>query len=215
MRPPAIVSSPSTSKRIDKEAVYQPLAASRPNTLSRAAASSRWNGCGSNSAAKALHPSSVKVTEPVANLRPTARSSRYRTRRISMRHRVDDVVDAEPVRRRRHRRRVTWVVGVLPRVAHVAVVIQRDHEPAFVVIDAAPVRRALHAAIEMPLARNLRALVEIEENVEHRVVFGNVDDWTARQEIRHRIADRLPFVFVVKVVYDEEPAALEVLAQTL
>ena len=33
MRPPAIVSSPSTSKRIDSDAVYQPLAAMRPNTL--------------------------------------------------------------------------------------------------------------------------------------------------------------------------------------
>ena len=64
------------SKRIDSDAVYQPLAARRPKMLSRAAASSRWNGCGSNSAAKALHPSSVSVTEPVANLRPTARSSR-------------------------------------------------------------------------------------------------------------------------------------------
>src|SRR5262245_20094185 len=215
MRPPAIVISPSTSNRIDSEAVYQPLAARRPNTLWCAAASSRWNGCGSNSAANALQTSSVKVTEPVANFWPTARSSRYSSRRISVRHRVDDVIDAETVRSRSHRRGVMRVVGVLPRVAHVAVVIQRDHESAAIVIDPAPVRRPFHAAVKVPLARNLRALIEIEQDVVQRVSLGNVDDRAPRQQLGHRLSDSLPFVLAVEVVEDEKPAARKVFAQAL
>src|SRR5262245_33122221 len=215
MRPPAIVISPSTSNRIDSEAVYQPLAARRPNTLWCAAASSRWNGCGSNSAANALQTSSVKVTEPVANFWPTARSSRYSSRRISVRHRVDDVVDAETVRRRGHRRGVMRVVGVLPRVAHVAVVIQRDHEPAAIVVVAGPVGRACLASPGVPLAWNLRALVEVEQDVVQRVVLGNVDDRPPRQDRFHRLSHRRPFVLVVEVVEDEEPAARKVFAQAL
>jgi len=35
-------------------AVCQPLAASPPNIVSRSASSSRWNGCGSNSAPNVL-----------------------------------------------------------------------------------------------------------------------------------------------------------------
>jgi hypothetical protein len=48
--PPAGLKSLSTSSRMVTAAVCQPLAASPPNIVSRAAPSSRWNGCGSNSA---------------------------------------------------------------------------------------------------------------------------------------------------------------------
>ena len=40
-------------------AVCQPLAASPPKNVPSAAASSRWNGCGSNAAANALMSSAV------------------------------------------------------------------------------------------------------------------------------------------------------------
>ena len=43
----------------------------------------------------------------------------------SVRHRVDDVVDPEPVRERRHRLGVIGVVRVLPRVAEVQVEVDR------------------------------------------------------------------------------------------
>ena len=108
---------------------------------------------------------------------------------MSMRHGIDDVVDSEAVRRRRHGRRIMRVVGMLPGIAHVAVVVHRDHEPAAIVVDAAPVRRAFHAAVQMPLTGDLRALVELEQDVMQHVVVGNVDDRAARQERGHRLAE--------------------------
>ena len=57
--PPAIGSAPSVSSRMVIAAVCQPLATSSPKKLSRAAASSVWKGCGSNSAANALIASAV------------------------------------------------------------------------------------------------------------------------------------------------------------
>ena len=97
------------------------------------------------------------------------------------------------------------IVGVLPRVAHVAVVIHRDDEPAVVVVDAAPVRRPLHALpIEMTLARNLRALVEAEQYVEQRVAVRDVDDRSSGQHVGDRGAERRPLVLTVEIVDDEK-----------
>ena len=52
--PPAGSISLSTRSRMVRAAVCQPLAANPPKIVSSAASSSRWNGWGSNSAAKAL-----------------------------------------------------------------------------------------------------------------------------------------------------------------
>ena len=58
-----------------------------------------------------------------------------------VRHRVDEVVDGEAIRERRHRLGIPRVVGVLPRIAHVHVEVDRDHQAAVFVEDAAPVRQ--------------------------------------------------------------------------
>ena len=74
--PPAIGAPPSTKRRMVSAAVCQPLAASPPSRLVRAACSSRWKGCGSNSAAKVLIAASSTITDPLVKRRPTMRSSR-------------------------------------------------------------------------------------------------------------------------------------------
>src|SRR5204862_1657405 len=76
--PPAGLKSLSTRSRMVTAAVCQPLAASPPKIVSRAASSSRWNGCGSNSAAKALIRSLSIGSGPERKVCPTAKSSRYR-----------------------------------------------------------------------------------------------------------------------------------------
>ena len=58
-----------------------------------------------------------------------------------MRHRIDDVIDAETIGERSQRLGIDGVVGVLPGIAEVHVEVDRDHEPASVVEDAEPVRR--------------------------------------------------------------------------
>ena len=59
-------------------AVCHPLATSSPKKVPRAASSSRWNGCGSNSRANALMRSAVTVTVPEPNFCPTWKSSKNR-----------------------------------------------------------------------------------------------------------------------------------------
>src|SRR5260370_295446 len=76
--PPAGWSSLSTRSRMVIAAVCQPLAASARNIEPRAASSSRWKGCGSNSAAKALIRSFSTRKRPEPKVCPTAKSSRYR-----------------------------------------------------------------------------------------------------------------------------------------
>src|SRR5881227_2281006 len=58
-------------------AVCQPDAAKPLNKVSRAAASSRCIGCGSNWAANRLISSSVTLIEPLLNFMPSAKSSNH------------------------------------------------------------------------------------------------------------------------------------------
>src|SRR5439155_6403583 len=76
--PPAGFRSLSTRSLMVTAAVCQPLAASPPNIVSRAASSSRWKGCGSKSAAKVLMRSLSMRSCPDRKVWPTAKSSRYR-----------------------------------------------------------------------------------------------------------------------------------------
>src|SRR5881396_1691563 len=79
MIPPAGFNSLSTSSRMVIAAVCQPLAANPPKIEPRAASSSRWKGCGSNSAAKVLIRSFSTRRRPEPNVCPAAKSSRYRS----------------------------------------------------------------------------------------------------------------------------------------
>ena len=65
------------ASRIHTATVCQPEAMSAPKCDRAAAASSMWNGCGSNRAAKDLISSAVKVWLPKAARSPTAISSKY------------------------------------------------------------------------------------------------------------------------------------------
>src|SRR3954447_26872767 len=64
--------------RIAIAQVCQPLAARRPNSDASAARSSRWNGCGSNSRAKASTASRVTREAPNSRTWPTGKSSQNR-----------------------------------------------------------------------------------------------------------------------------------------
>ena len=61
--------------RIAIAQVCQPLAERRPKSEASAAASSRWNGCGSNSRAKARTASRVTGMWPNSRTLPTGKSS--------------------------------------------------------------------------------------------------------------------------------------------
>src|SRR5712691_5453672 len=78
MTPPAGLRSPSTRRRMVRAAVCQPLADRPWKNEARAASSSRWNGCGSKAAAKALIASASTRSRFVPYFCPTAKSSRYR-----------------------------------------------------------------------------------------------------------------------------------------
>ncbi len=62
------LSQPSVTIRMKSAQVCQPDAASPPSSVSAAAASSRWKGCGSNSAAKATISARVTVCGPKRQL---------------------------------------------------------------------------------------------------------------------------------------------------
>src|SRR5450756_183649 len=61
------------------------------------------------------------------------------SRLSSMRHRVDDVIDADADAEGGELLGVARVVGVFPGIAEIHVVTDGDHQPAVVVVDAAPV----------------------------------------------------------------------------
>src|SRR5260370_27042249 len=67
----------STQRRIEMAAVCQPEAASPLNAVFSAAASSKWKGCGSNSAANRLISSLVTETSALLKRIPNARSSNH------------------------------------------------------------------------------------------------------------------------------------------
>jgi len=71
MTPPAIGNPPRTNIHIVTAAVRQPLAAKPPNNVAFAAASSRWNGYGSNSLANRVIRASSSMCEPLVKRRPT------------------------------------------------------------------------------------------------------------------------------------------------
>ena len=67
---------PACSSRIPREAVCQPDAISRPAKVFSASRSSRWNGCASNSRAKATMSSRLTVSRAPPRTWPAAKSSK-------------------------------------------------------------------------------------------------------------------------------------------
>ena len=98
-----------------------------------------------------------------------------------MRHGIDDVVDGEAGRERRQIGRVARVVAMFPGIAEVHIVIDRDHEPAVVVVYAAPM--GVDAAVlvgdagaEQHDSPDLGEAIEVVEKVKDLVVRRYLDD---------------------------------------
>src|ERR1039457_5677469 len=93
-----------------------------------------------------------------------------RARHTSVRHRVDDVIDADADAEGGEPFGVLRVVGVLPGIAQIHVVTDGDHQASVVVVDAAPVGGTAFAfvlfvnfdALQVLRARHLVAVVQIE-----------------------------------------------------
>src|SRR6516164_3042530 len=80
-----------------------------------------------------------------------SRISRHRTREsTSVGHRVDHVIDADADAKGSEAFRVGRVVGPFPRVADVRFESDSDRQTAFVIVDAAPPRRAGLTLIRSP-----------------------------------------------------------------
>src|SRR5580704_1477825 len=106
---------------------------------------------------------------------------------------------------------------MLPGVTQVHVEAHRRHEPALVVIDAAPVGHPAFVLVrkvrlEVKGARHLEAVMQIENCVEDRVVVLNFHNWPVWKYPTHAGDEDLPFLCTMKVVAHEEPATEEILA---
>src|SRR5262249_62144891 len=101
-------------------------------------------------------------------------------------HRVDDVVDPELVAKGSHWDRIVGIVGVFPRVAHVAVEINGDHQIPPIVVNTAPVRRPFQPRddlsslryTQVPQTRNGGTLSQIEEYVDKRIFRRDLNEET-------------------------------------
>src|SRR5262245_22712038 len=81
----------------------------------------------------------------------------------SVRHGVDDIVDAELVSRLRKGKWIFWIVRVFPPVADIHVVVRHHDYSALVIVERAPMGRTFHlgptaAEKKMPVAGNLHIL---------------------------------------------------------
>src|ERR1700722_17144434 len=111
---------------------------------------------------------------------------------------------------------------MLPCVAEIHVMAKRHDAPAFVVVDASPVRDLTRFPLlisqpgfEKLGPRNLESIVEIVKNVEDRVAVFDIDNRTIREDLVHAVDESLPFLNAVEIVHHQETAPKEVLAQLL
>src|SRR5579884_1000759 len=135
-----------------------------------------------------------------------------------VRHRVDQIVEPDADAERGEALGILRVIGMLPGIAKVHVVADRDHQAAVVVVDAAPVRRLAglalfvgEAGFEVERAGHLVTLVEVVNGVEDGVFGFDLDDGAVRENFAHAGGEDLPLVGAVKVVAHEEAAAEQVL----
>src|ERR1035441_3730997 len=126
--------------------------------------------------------------------------------RPSVRHRVNDVIDADADAEGGESFGVLRVVGVFPGIAEIHVVADGDHQAAAIVVDAAPVGGTAlalvlfvdFAALQVLRARDLIALIEMEHRVEDGVLIGDVDDGTIGEHLLHAVHENPPLVGMQK-----------------
>ena len=95
------------------------------------------------------------------------------------------------------------------------------HQAALVVIDAAPVGGRTvplvlfvdAARVDVLHARNLVALIQIEDGVKDGVLVRDIHDGLIREDLVHGEDEDVPFVGGVEIVAHEEPPAQEELAE--
>src|SRR5216684_3069554 len=100
---------------------------------------------------------------------------------------------------------------MLPGIAQIHVVANRDHQPPLVVIDSAP---ASLKAIVLPylmcvqylLARHLITIVQIENGVEDRILVVDLNDGPIRKHAAHARNEHRPLMCSVEVIAHEESA---------
>src|SRR5678809_68695 len=79
----------------------------------------------------------------------------------SVRERVEDVIDTKLIRESGHGKRITGIIGMLPRIADIHVVVRDDHQAMVVIVDALPLRRAFHCLLYTSDAADERSSVDL------------------------------------------------------
>ena len=92
----------------------------------------------------------------------------------SVRQRVEDVIDTKLIRESGHGKRITGIIGMLPRIADIHVVVRDDHQAMVVIVDALPFRRAFHldltAVAQMAIAgSNTHKIGQIIRSIKTRL----------------------------------------------
>ena len=80
-------------------------------------------------------------------------------------------------------------------------------------------RRTVHpgrtAKTKMPVAGNLHVLIDVEKDVHQGIRLRNIDKRLVRQHSLHHFLEVFPFIISVEVIDHQEPAARQILSQTL
>lgn len=139
-----------------------------------------------------------------------------------MSHRVQDVVDAEAVGEAGHDFGILGHVGVFPGVADVLIEIDGDDEAAVGVVESAPVGRgilglddgrAAGSAPEVTQAGDHDAFANGVEQVHDGIVVSDFGDHLIGIDATHGGGEEVPIGGTMKIVDDEEAAAVEVFAE--
>src|SRR5882672_6190876 len=97
----------------------------------------------------------------------------------------------------------------------------RYHDPALVVIDAAPsssyavITTVLTALSQMCLAWDLEPIVQIEHGVENRILVVDLHDGAVRKNEPDALFEHFPLVVAMQIVGHEKTAAQQVIAHHL
>ena len=116
--------------------------------------------------------------------------------------------------------RILRIVRMLPGIAQVHVEADGHHQPAFVVIDPAPVRHVAVVLIRparanVLLAGHLEPVVQIVDGVKDGVLVVDLHDGPVGKHPLHAVDEDLPLFRPVEIVAHEEAAAQQILPHGL
>src|SRR4029077_18543932 len=105
-----------------------------------------------------------------------------------VRHRIDDIVDADADPERRESLRVSRQVGELPGIPDIRVEGDGHHQPSLVIAHAQPLRSdaaVARPAAQSPFAQSLIAVIQVVDGVEQSFFIAQLDDFTVRENLLH------------------------------